>query len=435
MRGPTGGARRARPGETRRRASAAGSRASRRTSGGPARPSAGGASTPERGAPTSSAKGTPSPTAILQRTPTVGLLLHVSICERAARLTPDERARSSSESPRAFRRCRRFSATRRPSSAAPTSSPGLARGRLGLRASTIVLHSTETAVWYSETRTEKRGGSSSRPRWPATQRNTGGRAPSPAKVGPLCGRLRHPRLRGTPATRPAPESRGATCSVGMFAAAIAGCRKRDRRGRAHRVHDQPHARARDRRPRLGADRPRARRGGREPYVPRRTAGHRGARGRRHRRGRLRSRTRHLHARASWRRDPARHLGLLLGRSLLRRRGPFGHQGARRPARKDARHRPDRDDAGHRAAQVPEGARLRARRARRRRDGPRAGRRDDPRPRFAEERSTAHGCPSRGPHASSSTPAPYASSTSANSGRAGRFPPRSSSHEATSCGPA
>src|SRR5262249_13870732 len=54
----------------------------------------------------------------------------------AARLTPEERARSSSDIPRPLRLCRRFSATRRPRSAAPTSSPGPARGRLGLRAAT-----------------------------------------------------------------------------------------------------------------------------------------------------------------------------------------------------------------------------------------------------------------------------------------------------------
>ena len=44
------------------------------------------------------------PTAIFQSTPTVGLLLHVSIWERAARLTPDACARSSRERPRALRR-------------------------------------------------------------------------------------------------------------------------------------------------------------------------------------------------------------------------------------------------------------------------------------------------------------------------------------------
>ncbi len=110
----------------------------------------------------------------------VGLLLQVSIWERAARLTPEERARSSSDSPRALRRCRRFSATRRPSSAAPTSSPGLASGRLGLRASTGVLHFTETEGWYSE---------------------------SP----PFCPCLRDHRSHRLP-RRLASRSRGATCS-------------------------------------------------------------------------------------------------------------------------------------------------------------------------------------------------------------------------------
>src|SRR5579864_4030801 len=89
---------------------------------------------PERGAPMSSEIGTPRPTAIFHRTPTVGLLLHVSICESAARLTPDARARSSSERPRPFRLWRKFSATRRPSWAAPTSSPATTVGRFDLRA-------------------------------------------------------------------------------------------------------------------------------------------------------------------------------------------------------------------------------------------------------------------------------------------------------------
>src|SRR5580693_2013043 len=95
----------------------------------------------------SSANGTPRPTATFQRTLTVGLLLHVSICDNAARLTPDERARSSSDIPRAFRLCRRFSATRRPRSAAPTSSPGLALGRLGLRVT--VRASTIANTWLA----------------------------------------------------------------------------------------------------------------------------------------------------------------------------------------------------------------------------------------------------------------------------------------------
>ena len=53
----------------------------------------------------------------------MGFDLWVSICDSAARLTPEACASSSSDNPRDFRRCRKLSATRRPSSAAPTSSP------------------------------------------------------------------------------------------------------------------------------------------------------------------------------------------------------------------------------------------------------------------------------------------------------------------------
>src|SRR5262252_7026589 len=53
----------------------------------------------------------------------VGLVRALSICERAARLTPLARASWSRESCRSLRRRRRLSATRRPNSAAPTSSP------------------------------------------------------------------------------------------------------------------------------------------------------------------------------------------------------------------------------------------------------------------------------------------------------------------------
>src|SRR5262245_47533780 len=66
----------------------------------------------------------PRPTAIFHSTPTVGLPLDVSICESAARLTPEATASSSSERLRALRRRRRLSPTRRAISAAPSSSPG-----------------------------------------------------------------------------------------------------------------------------------------------------------------------------------------------------------------------------------------------------------------------------------------------------------------------
>ena len=125
---PRGRARRARRGETSRREKAGGSRAFRRVSGGPARRH--GAGPWRRCASRRSArrKELRVPTAIFQRRPTVGFDLQVSTWESAARLAPEE-ARSSSDIPRAFRRSRRCSATRRPSSAAPTSSPGPARGR------------------------------------------------------------------------------------------------------------------------------------------------------------------------------------------------------------------------------------------------------------------------------------------------------------------
>ena len=153
---------------------------------------------------------------------------------------------------------------------------------------------------------------------------------------------------------------------------------------------------------------RARRARREPHVSRRTARHRGADGRRHRRGRLRAGAGHLHARPSPRRAPC-----ASSRAAARAARPSSFvagraSGARGPPRKDARHRPDRDDPGHRAAQVPAGPRLRARRARGRRDRARARRRDHPHrgpPRRARRRvapralghARRHGRRRRAPH--------------------------------------
>src|SRR6185503_12040635 len=64
------------------------------------------------------------PTAIFQSTPTVGLPFDVSICDSAARLTPEATASSSSDRLRALRRRRRLSPTRCAISTAPSSSPG-----------------------------------------------------------------------------------------------------------------------------------------------------------------------------------------------------------------------------------------------------------------------------------------------------------------------
>ena len=77
----------------------------------------------------SSANGIAQPHGDLPEHAHGGVLFSVSICESAARLTPEARARSSRDIDRALRRCRRFSATRRPSSAAPTSSPGARSSR------------------------------------------------------------------------------------------------------------------------------------------------------------------------------------------------------------------------------------------------------------------------------------------------------------------
>ena len=85
--------------------------------------------TDSRLSPISSANGILRPTATFHSTLSDGLVLQVSICDSAARLTPDSLASSSRDRCETRRRSRRLSATRRPSSAAPASSPGATVGR------------------------------------------------------------------------------------------------------------------------------------------------------------------------------------------------------------------------------------------------------------------------------------------------------------------
>src|SRR6188768_2901173 len=89
---------------------------------------------PSSDVPSNSWNGTSKPTATFHDTESVGFVRVPSICESAARLTPLLLAKSSSDRPRAFRKRLRPSATRRATSAAPSSSPdpeatrGRARG-------------------------------------------------------------------------------------------------------------------------------------------------------------------------------------------------------------------------------------------------------------------------------------------------------------------
>ncbi len=107
--------------------------------------------TPERGAPTSSANGTPRPTAIFQSTPTVGLLLQVSICESAARLTPDDLGEVVEREAASLAPLPQVLGDAAGEFGRADVVTGSGEGAIGLARFHVILRDTRTVGWYPET--------------------------------------------------------------------------------------------------------------------------------------------------------------------------------------------------------------------------------------------------------------------------------------------
>ena len=148
---------------------------------------------------------------------------------------------------------------------------------------------------------------------------------------------------------------------------------------------------------------------RDEHVQRRPRGRRGALRRGARRHAHRTEPGHQRLRpVRGRRDPHR-VGQHVGRRVPRR--ARGHRLPRGPRGQEARHPAARQHPGRRAAGLAEGRGLRDRRHRRRRRvDPAAGRTATRSPPSSPATSTAPGCPSPGPPASSRRAAPTCSST-------------------------